>query len=280
MSRTVPQLSALGAVVGRFPLSHSAIQKTVSPPRYPISSVDNALRILLHLRLEPDLRVADVARLLGVANSTAHRLLATLAHRGLVEQDPIARSYRPGPALVELGSSARPAAALRRWLHPALIVASRELGETVHLGVRRGRFVHYLDAVESERTVRVVARTGRALPAHCTSIGKMLLAHLADEELDLLYGGMTLDAETERSITDLDALREDLEICRSRGFAVNEGESEDDVSSVAVAVHDAVGLSVASIGCAAPSNRLGVADAPRVAELLRLALGRVGEFEP
>jgi IclR family transcriptional regulator, acetate operon repressor len=228
----------------------------VTVPRYPIASVDNALRILLHLRLQPDLRVADVARLLGVANSTAHRLLAALAHRGFVEQDATTRTYHPGAALLELGASARPAAALRAWLHPALVVASRTLGETVHLGVRRGRFVHYLDAVESERTVRVVARTGRALPAHCTSIGKVLLAYLADEELDVLYAGARLESETTRSITDLAALRADLETCRSRGYAVNEGESEDDVSSVAVAVHDSLGLSVAAIGCAAPSARL------------------------
>lgn len=246
-------------------------------PRYPIASVDNALRILLHLRLDPDLRVADVAAMLGVANSTAHRLLAALAHRGFVEQDHRTRTYGPGPVLVEIAAAARPDDRFREWMRPALVEASRALGETVHLGVRRGRLVHYLDAVESERTVRVVARTGRTLPANCTSIGKALLALLDDDELDDLYEIGGLLAETDRSITDLELLRADLARCRAAGYAVNEGESEDDVCSVAVAVHDSLGFAVGAIGCAAPASRLGVADAAAVAAELAASVRRVSD---
>ncbi|CAN5552705.1 IclR family transcriptional regulator [soil metagenome] len=241
-------------------------------PRYPLASVDNALRIVLHLRVDPELRVAEVARMLGVASSTAHRLLAALCHRGLLEQDHLSRTYRPGPVLAELAAVARPPEAVTEVVRPAVESASHWLGETVHLGVRRGRLVHYLDAVESARAMRVVARTGRTLPAHCTAIGKALLAELDDDELDELYTGHTLDAETSRSITALRALRDDLEGVRTAGYSVNDGESEDDVFSVAVTVRDLLGVPVAAIGVAAPASRLGVNDAFRVADVLRRCL--------
>jgi DNA-binding IclR family transcriptional regulator len=249
----------------------------MSEPRYPLASVDNALRILLCLRVDTELRVVDIARQLGVADSTAHRLLAALAHRGFVERDVKSRTYRAGPVLRELSSAAWPDAALRQWAAPAMRSAAEALGETIHLGVRRGRVVHYLDAIESTRAMRVVARTGRTLPAHCTSIGKAILAELSDGEVAELYAGVDpLAAATPRSITSFAELRDDLERCRRQGFAVNLGESEDDICSVAVAVRDATGSAVAAIGCAGPSSRLPPDSAPDVAAVLRRSLEDLG----
>src|SRR5690606_208376 len=75
-------------------------------PRYPLASVDHALRIIEMLRAQPAMRLSDVARELGVANSTAHRLLSTLAHRGFIVQQQGTRRYLPGPALLDIGRSA------------------------------------------------------------------------------------------------------------------------------------------------------------------------------
>jgi len=249
----------------------------MNEPRYPLASVDNALRILLCLRVDTELRVVDIARQLGVADSTAHRLLAALAHRGFVERDTKSRTYRAGPMLRELSSAAWPDAALRQWAAPAMRAAADELGETIHLGTRRGRIVHYLDAVESSRVIRVVARTGRTLPAHCTSIGKAILAELSDVDVDELYAGIDqLEAATPRSITSVPRLREELALCRQRGYALNLGESEDDMCSIAVAVHDASGATVAALSCAGPMNRLLPTEAPAVAAVLRRCLDELG----
>src|SRR5579859_8171320 len=90
------------------PLTLSAVQKNerTAGPLYPIASVDSALRILLMFREQRALRLTDAARTLGVAHSTAHRLLAMLHHHGFVHRDPASRRYVPGPSLVEIGLSA------------------------------------------------------------------------------------------------------------------------------------------------------------------------------
>lgn len=238
-------------------------------PRYPLASVDHALRILELLRVEPAMRLSDVARELGVANSTAHRLLAALAHRGFVRQQPGTRRYVAGDALLKIGRAAVLHAELRDRAHPLLQVLSADLGETIHLGVRHGTLVHYVDAVESTRAVRVAARTGRTLAAHWTSTGKVLLAGVSDDTLRRLYGGPALPTGTPNSIGDIEVLLGDLHECRRMGFAVNSGESEDDVVSVAIALRDREGAVVAAVSCAAPQHRLAVADAVGIAARMR-----------
>lgn len=233
-------------------------------PRYPLASVDHALRIIELLRFEPAMRLSDVARELGVANSTAHRLLAALAHRGFVRQRPDSRLYTAGDALLEIGRTAVLHGELLVRARPLLEKLAADLGETIHLGIREGTLVRYLDAVESTRAVRVAARTGRSLAAHWTSTGKMLLAGVSNDMVRRLYGTQQLPTGTASSIDDIDDLLTVLDECRRVGFAVNSGESEVDVVSVAVALRGQDGTLVAAVSCAAPQHRLAVADADGV----------------
>lgn len=247
-------------------------------PRYPLASVDHALRILELLRVEPSMRLSDVARELDVANSTAHRLLAALAHRGFVRQEPLSRRYTFGQALLTIGQTAVLHAQLRDRARPVLEAMSGDLGETIHLGVRDGTLVRYVDAVESTRAVRVAARTGRSLAAHWTSTGKVLLASVSDDTLRRLYGGRELATGTPNSIGDIDVLLADLDECRRLGYAVNSGESEDDVVSVAIALQDRDGTVVAALSCAAPQHRLAVVDAAEVAARMQTVVAASGQF--
>ncbi|MFT3853381.1 MAG: IclR family transcriptional regulator [Ilumatobacteraceae bacterium] len=233
-----------------------------------LSSVDHALAILQLLRSVGSVRVLDVARELGVANSTAHRLLAALVARGFARQDPATRRYLAGDELLEIGRASVLHDELVERVRPALQQISSATGETVHLGVREGTVVRYVDAVESTRAVRVVARTGRALPAHWTSTGKVLLAALDDDVLRRLYPRDPLPAGTAQSIRTVAGLLADVERCRRLGYAVNTGESEDDVVSIAVPVTDAHGTTVASISCAIPRHRIRQRDVPALAKLM------------
>src|SRR5262245_10249896 len=97
-------------------------------PAYPIESVDNALRLLLVIEREGRTRVSDAAEVLGVAVSTAHRLLAMLEHHGFARQDPATRAYLPGPALVRIGLSAVRDLELRAIAHPYLEALRDETG--------------------------------------------------------------------------------------------------------------------------------------------------------
>ena len=156
-------------------------------PAYPIASVNNALLLLLLFREQPRVRLTDACKYLGVAHSTAHRLLAMLAHHGFVQQEPVTRAYIAGPALVEVGLAVVGSLNVREQARPMMEELAAETGETVHLGVLEGDQVRYVDAVESERALRVVARTGTLVPAHCTSLGKALLAQLTDQQVAALY---------------------------------------------------------------------------------------------
>ena len=152
---------------------------------------------------------------------------------------------------------------------------AKETGETIHLGVLEGDQVRYVDAVESERALRVVARTGTLVPAHCTSLGKALLALLPDQQVTELYpvSAEPFPANTERSITTQAKLMKEVLRARARGYAVNAGETEDDVGSVAVAFRDFAGRP-AAIAVAAPSSRLSAQRVSRIGELMIETISR------
>ena len=162
-------------------------------PQYPIESVDNALKVLLLLGERPSLRLTDVGEYLGVASSTAHRLLAMLQYRGFVQQDPKSKVYLAGTALTGVAFAILQRFDFRAAVHPFLERLNADLGETVHLGTLIGASVHFVDAIESPRAVRVVSRLGLAMPASSTSTGKALLSGLADHEVDALYPTERLD---------------------------------------------------------------------------------------
>jgi DNA-binding IclR family transcriptional regulator len=226
-------------------------------PAYPIASVDNALRLLVLFRDRPRVRLSEASEYLGVAHSTAHRLMAMLAFHGFVRQEPDSRAYVAGPVLTEIGLAAVRELDIRLHARPALEQLAAALGETAHLAVLEGDTVRYLDAVESPRALRVAARTGTTLAANCTASGKALLAELPDAEVTALFPGQAaLTALTGRSITTRPRLLAELAWVRERGSAVNVEESEDGVASVAVAVHGPRLAPAAALAVSGPVSRL------------------------
>ena len=224
---------------------------------YPIGSVDKALRLLRLVGERQQLRLSDAGQYLGVAHSTAHRLLAMLAHHDFVRQDPVSKCYVPGPALLEVGLAAVQKMDIRARTRPVLEQLAAQFDETVHLAVREVTGVRYLDAIESTKALRVAARTGTVLPANCTSVGKTLLADLTTAELHLLYpDGKPLPRETEHSVVSRDALDAELEAVRQRGYAANVEESEEGVASVAAPIRNAEGRAIGSISIATPRSRM------------------------
>ncbi len=224
-------------------------------PQYPIESVDNALRVLLLLGEEPKMRLTDVSRYLGVASSTAHRLLAMLQYRGFVRQDAATRSYVPGPTLDGLAFGVLRRLDVRTRARPVLERLNARTGETIHLGRLEGNHVHFIDSLDSVRALRVAGRLGQSMPAHCTSTGKALLAELTDEELLRLYPDEELVRLTEHSIGTRTALMEALEQIRAQGYARSHEEAEEGVTSVAVALHSTRSPRLA-INASAPVSRM------------------------
>ncbi|HEU4362245.1 MAG TPA: IclR family transcriptional regulator [Mycobacterium sp.] len=246
-------------------------------PQYPIESVDNALKLLLLLGEQPELRLTEATRYLGVASSTAHRLLAMLAYRGFVRQDPVSKAYRPGPALTGVAFAIFGRLDIARVAAPVLRGVSERLGETTHLGMLDGASVRFVAAVEGPTAVRVASRLGRTMPAHCTSTGKVLLAQLSEPELNQLLPGERLDGITGKSIATRTGLHQELSRIRARGYATNREESEEGVASVAVAVPTrAPGLRLA-VNAAAPLHRLAKSRYPAVAAILVEAAEQIAD---
>ncbi|MFD7708512.1 IclR family transcriptional regulator [Streptomyces sp. NPDC059785] len=205
-------------------------------PAYPIASVENTLRILLLISERDHLSLADVAAELGVARSSAHRLMAMLAYYDFVRQDAVSRVFKPGAALVDVGLSAVRALDIRALARPVLTELAAATEMTAHLALPRGRDILYIDGVESRRTIRAALRTGDTLPAHVTGVGKALLATLSDEQLLQLYRDAPPQAVTDKSIATVEGLMAAVGIARDAGYAVNRGESEPGVLSLGVAV--------------------------------------------
>jgi DNA-binding IclR family transcriptional regulator len=221
-----------------------------------LSSVDNALRLLRLIGERKVLRVAEAAELLGVARSTAHRLLSALRHHGFVLQDRPNGAYRPGPVLNEIGLSAIGRIDIRRVAHPVLEELRDQTGETTSLSLLEGRDVRFIDCVESPRTVRVGDRTGVVIPAHCTAGGKAILAALSLTELSRRYAGQDLSARTTASVVSWEALQRELEEIGRTGYAINMEEGETGICAVAAALRDLTGAPLAAVAVVVPASRM------------------------
>lgn len=238
-------------------------------PKYPIESVDNVLRLLIMLAEQGQLRVSEASADLGIAVSTAHRLLAMLAHHGFVVQDQDTKAYKAGNVLLRIGLSAVHGLDIRTLLRPFVEGLRDETGETVHAAVLQGDQVMYIDCAESAMALRVASRVGTLTWAHCTSLGKAWLACESDDFLRGLYPSPKLPALTPGSITSRAALMTELAEVRRSGYAHNEGESEIGVGSVSCAVCDRQGKPVAAISVAVPLARMTPARWGELAESVR-----------
>ena len=252
------------------------MQNNPTAPSYPISSVDNALRLLLLYRDKRLIRVTDAAEALGVGRSTAHRLLAMLQHHGFVEQDPETRAYRAGPALAEIGLATIREDGLGEHMRPFMERLRDDVNETVQLVVLQGANGLFIETVESHRPLRTASRVGIVVPAHCLSGGKALLAAQPIDRLRRLYPSPEIPAATPRSITSRAALEAHLAEVRERGFATNFGESEEEIGSIAVAVLDSGGRPRAGLAVSGPLSRINESRADAVAAIVA-ALQRIAD---
>lgn len=220
-----------------------------------VKSVMAALDVLDCFADSDELGVSDIARRLGVAKSTAHRLLTSLCTRGLADKNPETGQYRLGLHLFELGQLAQNRMRLRQAAMPLLEELRQVSGCTVHLAIPSGPDVLYVERLETLRGIPLMTKVGRRVAAHCTSSGKVIAAY--DPELVRARKAAGFPALTDRSIrTEADYDRALAEV-RRRGVATNLGEVLVGVSSVAAPVLDSGGRAQAAISLVGPAQELG-----------------------
>src|SRR6516164_2565832 len=224
----------------------------------------------------PVIGIGEVARHLGVHRSTASRLAATLATAGYLEPAGGGQGrYRLAAKLAVLGEIAAAGSELPSVALPPLRDLVSRLGETGHLGILEGTEAVTVAVVDGWQTVRMHSWVGKRSPAHCSSMGKALLAGLDAGEIDARYRGTGLQARTGRTIINRDELKRHLAQVRERGYAVDREELEPHLCCVAGPVFDRTAAVVASISVSGPDSRLDDERIPAIAEAVRRAAWQI-----
>jgi len=216
-------------------------------PAYGIESVDHALHLATILQQEGPLRLSEAAERLGVARSTAHRLLAMLVYRDFAEQDED-RRYVAGPVLRK-PTVAEPVADLRRIALPHLENLTERTRESSNLIVVLGDQARFVATAECDQVLRVGDREGRMLPAHLASGGRAVLAMLDAESIRNLYG------HAESEVDDVESLVRDLRRVRRQGFALNDQRTEVGLTAIGCGIAGSAGAVPAGLSLAMPTAR-------------------------
>ncbi|WP_129837714.1 IclR family transcriptional regulator [Streptomyces sp. RFCAC02] len=234
-------------------------------------SVERAAAVLRAFTLgRPALRVSDVATTLGLGLSTTSRLLATLEAAELVRRDPVSQLYELGPAVVTMAGVALNNDPVYRQSRPVTQRLAWELGLGANVAVRRGAELFYLQNVEGQLAQKSYSLLGQRNPLHSTAMGKCLLLDLSPDQRRSLLGPQPLHAYTDRTITDPDALDEDLARSGRRGYATEVEELALGRACIAAPVRDHTGGIVAALSVSGALSAIALHE--REAELGRLII--------
>jgi DNA-binding IclR family transcriptional regulator len=204
---------------------------------------------------EVEIGVSTLARKLGVAKSTVHRLAVTLVSEGMLEQNPESGRYRLGIALFSLGALVRRRMNLSSEARQDLFALRNITQETVHLAILDGAEIMYVYNLESTQAIRVNSDIGVHKPAFCTANGRAILAYLPEERIAAVIGA-GFSARAPRTKTSAANFRKVLAETRKLGYAIEDEECEAGMRAVAAPVRDSSGQVVASVGIAGPVQRL------------------------
>jgi IclR family transcriptional regulator, KDG regulon repressor len=250
------------------------------------SSVANVVQSLERglVALEATIRAgrikpSAIAEELHVDRSTAYRLLFTLTEKGYLVQDPATRDFLPNPVRFFglIGAMGEPMDWPTRAADFLRQLRDRS-GETSNLGAIDEREVVYLAQQRALDGLMVSNPVGTRRPWHCSALGKAILAHLSDQEIDALVGGKPLVKHTFRTITDLQTFKRHLAIIRERGYATDDEETFIGVRCVASPIFDHTGHVMASIGVSGPSVRLTPERILQLAETVCDVAGQASKF--
>jgi DNA-binding IclR family transcriptional regulator len=230
--------------------------------------------ILEYLCAHGEQGVSELSRALKLNKSFTHRSLATLEHLGYLRQTPPKGAYVPTLRIFNLASQVPALVLPIQIIHPFLEELSRQFRETINLAVLDGGGVVYIDKVESSETLRMDLAVGRKVPAHCTALGKVLLANLPVDSLrQVLKQGLT--RYTKKTITDEKKYEEELGKIKRLGYAIDDEELNLGVRCIAVPLYSYKERAVAAISIAGPSVRMTVRNLKQLVQPLKNASRRI-----
>lgn len=220
-------------------------------------SVERALNILeAFTAAEPELTATDLSRKLVLNKSTVHRLAGLLERRGLLSRNPKTRAYALGPAIFRFVGLVLRQGDIASLSLPLMVALRDQTGETIGLNIRVGRNRTCIAQIESLHELRMRLDIGKLLPLYCGAAGKVLLAHMAPEEIEAVIRETGLAPLGPGSIRDPEVLRRQLGAIRRDGFAISKEERTAGGHTLAAPLRDRNGLVVASLSVYGPAVRL------------------------
>lgn len=226
----------------------SVPRKDPAQPDYDVPPVSRALALLRHISAGNHCRnISQTARALDINRTTLLRLLSTLKRERMIEEITEGGGYQLGTGLITLAAQALGERSVLQVARPVLRALVEELNLSAHLGVIEGRDIVYLARETPNSHLASTVREGTRLPAHATTIGRILLAQMPRDAVRALYANQALKAYTDKTRTDLETLLEQLAADRARGVAWSVANFEPEIGSAAVAVHDHRGQAVGAL---------------------------------
>lgn len=246
-----------------------------------VQSLDRGLAVIRAFSADhPRLTLSEVARITGLTRAASRRFLLTLQHLGYVGSDD--REFYLRPRVLDLGYAYLSTTSFWDLAQPHMEALVDELHESSSISVLDGDEIVYVVRVPTKRIMTIALGVGSRLPAYPTSMGRVLLAGLDDDEIDAYLVRADLKPLTTRTVTDIGKLRARIGEVREQGWACVDQELEEGVRSVATAVRDTSGATIAALNISAHAARTSMEElhqrfVPRLlatAERINLDLGR------
>lgn len=201
--------------------------------------------------------VKELSAKVELPKGTTHRLLSSLVYFDFVSQDELTKNYHLGFKLVELGNLLINQLDFRNVARPFMLKLAEKTGETIHLVILDQNEALYIEKVALNQTgLQMMSRVGLRIPIHSSSVGKILAAFLAEDELDQIVKARSLSRSTQNTITHSSRFKEHLQDVRDRGYAIDDEENEKGIRCVAAPIRNENGEVIAAMSISGPSIRL------------------------
>ncbi|HZQ52444.1 MAG TPA: IclR family transcriptional regulator [Bryobacteraceae bacterium] len=241
--------------------------KAEKPNVYHVQVLDRVFRILdILTESGSGIGLPEIANRLDLHKSTAHRLMMVLEANRFVERNSVSGRYHLGSRLMELGLSAVSQLSVYEIALPHLRALVSETGETAHLAVLRDGQVVSLVSAESTQTLRTPVTVGSRTPAHCTSLGKSMLAFAPEEQVEAYLREQPLKSYTPKTITKISRFKAELKLIRERGYAIDNEEREVGLRCIGAPIWNSSGDVIAAVSIAGPAFRISDEQIPALSK--------------
>jgi len=249
--------------------------------RYSVHSLELGLRILESFDRDAvdEMSLSEMARRIGVSRSSAFRLVHTLQRLGYLEREDETKNYRLGARVMSLGYSFLASKDIAELARPDLQRLRTQTRCSTHLGIIDGAEVIYIARFAAHKPVSAMIAVGARVPAHATTMGRIILAYKPAAYVREHFGGRPLAKFSDQTPATLEALAGMLEADRHRGYVISHSNFEAGIASIAAPLFDSKGEVIAAINVSTPENAIDVERFDSdVCDALRAAARRISDL--